>query len=50
MDPTISRVAQTYISADKVQALRNSGTSWRQIAKRLKVGTGTAVRALQQAN
>ncbi len=39
---------RTYISADKVQALRDAGTPWRAIARRLGVGTGTAVRALQQ--
>ena len=39
---------KTYLSADKVQALRDAGTPWRAIAKKLKVGTGTAVRALQQ--
>lgn len=39
---------KTCISADKVQALRDAGTPWRAIAKRLGVGTGTAVRALQQ--
>ena len=41
---------KTYISPDKVQALREAGTPWRAIAKKLKVGTGTAVRALQQAS
>jgi DNA invertase Pin-like site-specific DNA recombinase len=39
---------RTYVSRDKVQALRDAGTPWRKIAKTLKVGTGTAVRALQQ--
>jgi DNA invertase Pin-like site-specific DNA recombinase len=39
---------RTYISPDKVQALRDAGTPWRKIAKTLKIGTGTAVRALQQ--
>lgn len=38
---------KTYISPEKVRALRDTGTPWRQIAKRLGVGTGTAVRALQ---
>lgn len=41
---------KTYISPEKVQALRDTGTPWRQIAKRLGVGTGTAVRALQRAS
>ena len=38
----------TYVSADKVKALRDTGMPWRQVAKKLKVGTGTAVRAFQQ--
>jgi hypothetical protein len=41
---------KAYVSPAKVQALRDTGTPWRQIAKRLGVGTGTAVRALQQAS
>jgi DNA invertase Pin-like site-specific DNA recombinase len=41
---------KTYVNTDKVRALRDSGTPWRQIAKRLGVGTGTAVRALQKAS
>lgn len=39
---------RTYVSPDKVRELRDAGTPWRAIAKRLRVGTGTAVRALQQ--
>ena len=39
---------KTYVSADKIQAMRDEGTPWRTIAKRLKIGTGTALRALQQ--
>jgi putative DNA-invertase from lambdoid prophage Rac len=38
----------TSVSADKVKALRDTGMPWRQVAKKLKVGTGTAVRAFQQ--
>ncbi len=41
---------KTYISPDKVRTMRNEGTPWREIAKRLNVGTGTAVRALHLAN
>jgi DNA invertase Pin-like site-specific DNA recombinase len=39
---------KAYVSSDKVRELRNAGVPWRQVAKRLKVGTGTCVRALQQ--
>jgi DNA invertase Pin-like site-specific DNA recombinase len=39
---------KTWVSPDKIRALREAGTPWRAIAKKLKVGTGTAVRALQQ--
>lgn len=39
---------RTYVSPDRVRELRDAGTPWRAIAKRLRVGTGTAVRALQQ--
>lgn len=38
---------RTYVSPDKVQALRDAGTPWRKIAKTLHVGVGTACRALQ---
>jgi DNA invertase Pin-like site-specific DNA recombinase len=37
---------RTYVSADKIQALRDEGMPWRAIAKKLKVGTETARRAL----
>ena len=39
---------KTWVSPDKIRELREAGTPWRAIAKKLKVGTGTAVRALQQ--
>jgi DNA invertase Pin-like site-specific DNA recombinase len=38
---------KVYVSSDKVKALRDAGVSWRQIGKRLGVGTGTVVRAAQ---
>lgn len=38
------------VSPEKVRALRNEGIPWRAIAKRLNVGTGTAVRALKLAS
>lgn len=41
---------KTYISPDKIRAMRNEGIPWRTIARRLKVGTGTALRALRQTN
>jgi DNA invertase Pin-like site-specific DNA recombinase len=41
---------RTYINPDKIRELRSAGVPWRAIAKRLGVGTGTACRALQQAN
>ena len=40
---------RTYVSAEKIRAMREEGTPWRTIAKRLHIGTGTACRALQQA-
>jgi DNA invertase Pin-like site-specific DNA recombinase len=40
---------KTYVSPDKIQAMRDAGTPWRKIAKTLKVGsTGTLARALRQ--
>lgn len=41
---------RTYINPEKVRAMRNDGVSWRTIAKRLGVGTGTACRALKQGS
>ena len=41
---------KTYVSPDKVREMRDTGTPWRAIAKRLGIGTGTACRALQQAS
>lgn len=40
---------RVYANADKVRALRAAGVPWREVSKRLGIGTGTAVRALQQA-
>jgi len=40
---------RVYVSADRVRSLRDSGVSWRAIAKRLNVGVGTACRALKSA-
>lgn len=40
---------RVYVSAEKIRHLRDAGVPWRQVAKRLGVGVGTAVRALQQA-
>lgn len=39
---------RTYVNPDKIREMRNEGTPWRAIAKRLGVGTGTVCRALQQ--
>lgn len=39
-----------YVSADKVRALRETGTPWREISRKLGIGVGTAVRALQQSD
>src|SRR5580692_7869298 len=33
----------------EVEALRDSGVSWREVAEQMRIGVGTAVRALQQA-
>jgi DNA invertase Pin-like site-specific DNA recombinase len=41
---------KVYVSSDKVKALRDAGVSWRQIGKRLGVGTGTVVRAAAAVN
>jgi DNA invertase Pin-like site-specific DNA recombinase len=41
---------RTYVSPEKIREMRAGGVPWRAIAKRLGVGTGTACRALQQAN
>lgn len=40
---------KTYVSPDKIRAMRDAGTPWRTIAKQLRIGTGTACRAIQQA-
>lgn len=41
---------RTYVSPERVKALREAGTPWRAIAKALKIGTGTACRALHLAS
>ncbi|HTV54036.1 MAG TPA: recombinase family protein [Terriglobia bacterium] len=40
---------RAYVNPDKVREMRSSGTPWREISKRLGIGTGTAVRALANA-
>lgn len=37
---------RAYVSPERVRAMRDEGIAWREIAKRLKIGTGTACRAL----
>ena len=41
---------RTYVSPDKIRQMRSEGKSWRAIAKQLKIGKGTACRALQMAS
>ena len=41
---------RAYVNPAKVRELRETNTPWRSIAKQLGIGTGTAVRALQQSN
>jgi DNA invertase Pin-like site-specific DNA recombinase len=41
---------KTYVSPDKIQAMRDEGTPWRAIARSLKIGTGTACRALKMVS
>jgi DNA invertase Pin-like site-specific DNA recombinase len=41
--------SKVYVSVDKIGRLHAEGVPWREIGKRLGVGTGTAVRALQKA-
>ena len=38
---------RVHANADKIRALRAQDVPWRAIAKQLSIGTGTAVRALQ---
>jgi DNA invertase Pin-like site-specific DNA recombinase len=38
---------RTYANADKIRALRAQNVPWRTIAAQLGIGTGTAIRALQ---
>jgi DNA invertase Pin-like site-specific DNA recombinase len=37
------------VDAAEIARLRASGASWREVAERMGIGVGTAVRALQQA-
>jgi DNA invertase Pin-like site-specific DNA recombinase len=37
------------VDADQIARLRASGASWREVAEQMRIGVGTAVRALQQA-
>ena len=37
------------VDAAEIARLRASGASWREISQRMRIGVGTAVRALQQA-
>lgn len=39
---------RVYVSADKVRAMREVGMPWRAISRKLGIGVGTAVRALEQ--
>ncbi len=41
---------KTYVNPDKIQRMREEGTPWRAIARSLKIGTGTACRALKMAS
>jgi DNA invertase Pin-like site-specific DNA recombinase len=40
---------RAYVNPDKVRALRADGIPWREISRRLGIGTGTAVRSLQNS-
>jgi DNA invertase Pin-like site-specific DNA recombinase len=37
---------RAYVNVDKVRELRGQGIPWREISRRMGIGTGTAVRAL----
>jgi DNA invertase Pin-like site-specific DNA recombinase len=39
---------RTSVDADQIARLRAAGASWREISQEMGIGTGTAVRALQQ--
>ncbi len=39
---------KVWISADKIKALREAGTPWRAVAKKMGAGVGTCMRALQK--
>lgn len=41
---------RTIVSPEKVRQMRSEGLSWRAIAKQLRIGKGTACRALQQTS
>jgi len=40
---------RSVVDASRIIALRASGASWREVAERLGIGVGTAVRSFQQA-
>ena len=40
---------RTVVDAAEIVRLRASGASWREVAEQMRIGVGTAVRALQQA-
>ena len=40
---------RTAVDADQIARLRASGASWREVAEQMRIGVGTAVRALQAA-
>jgi len=40
---------RTVVDAAQIVRLRASGASWREVAEQMRIGVGTAVRALQQA-
>jgi DNA invertase Pin-like site-specific DNA recombinase len=40
---------RTSVDAAEIVRLRSSGASWREVAEQMRIGVGTAVRALQQA-
>ncbi len=40
---------RVWVSPDKVRSLREQGTPWRAVAKKLGVGVGTAVRAFEKS-
>ena len=41
---------RTYVNPDEIREMRAAGLSWRTIAKQLRIGKGTAFRAVQLAS